>query len=199
MDKDIAPTLPPIHSAPVLFLRFTSKASPSIIDFEKDRLVEEGIIVFAEKDDSNNNIIFGLTVTQPQLDKEAERCELPKPCALVNVKGALEMFEGVTVVRPFMVANRDLFQKRLHTNDEVRKQRAVAYCSEGIFTSADRIKILFSELESLPVLKPGSSTSNLARIMNEDIQVSIDEIARKHNYPLPNFKSYNSTEPCCPC
>ena len=176
---DAAPTLPSIHSTPVLFLRFTSKASPSVIQVVKERLVEEGIIIFEEKD-SDDKIVFGLTVTQSQFDREAERCKLTKPCALIGMKDALEIFEGTTVMRPFEVAHRKLFQKRLHTDDEVSKERSIGYCSEGIFTSADRIKILFSELESLPVLNPSSSTSNLVRILNEYIQVPRDEIATKY-------------------
>jgi len=182
MSKDTTiTTLPPVHAQPVLLLRFTSKASLSLIDSVKARLNEEGIIIFEEKDSKNGtNTLFGLTVSQDQLEREAERCALQKPCALIGMTDALEIFEGTTVLRPFEVAHKNLFTKSVQVDmDHGSEESTVIFCSAGLFTSAERIKILFSELESLPVLKPGSSTSNLARILNESIQVPTEEIATK--------------------
>lgn len=181
MSKDTSiTTLPPIHTQPVLILRFTSKASASLIDSVKARLNEEGVIIFEEIDSKTGNTLFGLTVSQDQLEREAERCALQKPCALIGMADALMVFEGTTVLRPFEVAQKNLFTKSVQADmDHGSEESTVIFCTDGLFTSAERIKILFSELESLPVLKPGSSTSNLARILNASIEIPTEDIATK--------------------
>jgi len=175
-------TLPAIETTPVLFLRFTKKATPSLINYVKSRLNEEGIIVFQEED-SENNTLFGLTTKQIDLEHEAERCNLHKPATLIGMDGSLKCFEGTTLMRPFEVANRDCYKRKKDTGDEYADgAAAVAYDAEGLFTSADRVKILFSEIEALSVLKPGTMTSNLVRVLNDTIKVPGDDIATRYRH-----------------
>ena len=174
-------TLPPIESNPILFLRFTTKSSPKIIAAVKKRLNEAGVIVF-EEEDAENRILFGLTMKQEDLEDEAERCNLYKPTALKGLKGPLKIFEGTTVIRPFEVANRCSFKRSLvEKNKEFQEPSDcdTMYDAEELFNSADRVKLVFSDIEALPVLAPGTTTSKLVKLLNETIQIPEDEIATK--------------------
>ena len=186
-------TLPPLDTTPVVLLRFTSKASEILIKDVKIRLSREGIVIFEEKD-TNGNVIFGLTVQQSALEKEADRCNLIMPVLLTGsvLSDDLKGFEGKTVMRPFDLANREHFIVGPTVTNKGTESCVAASSSasasasasasrdnEGLFTSADRVKMIFSEIEALPVLKPGLTFSESALV--QELERTIHIAAENEN------------------
>ncbi len=174
--------LPPFESTPILMMRFTSKVTEDTIKLVKRRLKEEGIVVFEEKDEGQ--VIFGLTTRNQVFENEAERCKIFKPSKLMKVPNQLKSFQGSTFIRPFEVENRNSFIMKDSELDDY-----AVYDSERLFTSADRVKIVFSAVEGVTVLKVGSNSegkeefnmsmhdSALIKLFNETFQIQPEEIA----------------------
>ena len=110
MQGEMKSSLPSLESRPIIFLRFTTKANEGLVKAVEERLVEDGISVFREKD-SENNTLFGVTVKKNHFEKEAERCAVHKPCKVEGLQGALSAFNGSYLMKPFEIVNRTLFQK----------------------------------------------------------------------------------------
>eukprot|EP00037_Helgoeca_nana_P005954 m.55293 g.55293 ORF g.55293 m.55293 type:complete len:591 (+) comp16875_c0_seq1:3246-5018(+) len=76
--------LPP-DQTPILLLRFTAAATPNLVHFVKDRLVEHGLLIIAEErrrvrgSRSESTLCLALTVTQATMEEEAESIGFVKP------------------------------------------------------------------------------------------------------------------------
>jgi hypothetical protein len=168
--------LPPVESSPIIFLRFAS-TSKVIAQLVRLRLEEEGIIVTEEKDPDSDAILLGLTVHQSKLEKEAERCRLFKSFTLVGMPGSLKGFEGSTILKPFGILHRECFQRKA---TEFSNEGGVAYDDVGLFTSADRVKIIYWTIESLPILKPGRKSSELVQELNKSIKIPVEDLETEY-------------------
>ena len=89
-------------------------------------------------------------------------------------------------MRPFEIANRASFlrniqdDKRSNELQHDSNELEPSYDVDGLFNSSDRVKILFSTIEALPVLPPGEETSNLVRKLNETIKEPTDRIQEEY-------------------
>ena len=199
--------LPPIHTAPILFVSFTKEGSGDLATFVKDRFEESGVIVFEEKD-AHGNALLGLTIHQTLLEKEAERCGVIKPSTFQAHKTSrtLSAFEGTTNMRCFEIANKKAFVRiessnRRNARNDNNAELEPSYDVEGLFSSSDRVKILFSTIESLLVLPPGSdNSSNLVRKLNETIQIPADQIETEYRnmYLCNTLREYEFVEMIAP-
>ena len=172
--------LPPIETTPIILIRFTSKATPEFVRLVKERLIEGRFLIVTEEKDNDKNVMFGVSTTQEELELEAEHLNLVKPSALKNMSDGMTMFEGTIIMEAFQVADRDSFVREKDPNDHLE-----VYDASGIFTSADRVKIMNSLLESISVLKPSATSSNLSRKLNETLKFPANEIeARYHKLYL---------------
>lgn len=195
--------LPPIDTAPILFVSFTKKGSGDIATFVKARFEESGVIVFEEKD-AHGNTLFGLSIGQTLLEQEAERCGVIKPSMFKARTRSLVAFRGTTTMRPFEIANRASFLHNVPDDKPSKDMQDVelepSYDVEGLFNSSDRVKILFSTIEALPVLPPGEETSNLVRKLNETIRVPADRIQDiyRHKYLCDTLQQWEFVEMIAP-
>ena len=158
-------TLAPIESSPIILIRFTPKATPAYIRLIKERLKQARIMVVTEEADSEGNVMLGISTTQSELELEAEHLSFYKPKMLKNLSGSMALFEGTVIMEQFEVADRASFLTNAKQDD------LAVYDRSGIFTSADRVKIVHSLVESLTVLKPGDNSSELARKFNEILNI----------------------------
>lgn len=169
--------LPPIESTSVILIRFTPKASKEeYVDLIKERLQEAHVEIVADEFDSDGNVILGISTTQKELEIEAEHLSLSKPKTLKNLTRSMSMFEGTTIMDQFEVADRDAF---LNPNITGRDDFAL-YDRSGIFSSADRVKIVHSLMESLTVLKPGVQSSLLSLKLNESLNFPKSEVSARY-------------------
>ena len=184
--------LPPIDLTPIILIRLTEKATPEYIDLIKERLKEAQVCVVTEEVDSDGNVMLGISTTQKELEVEAEHLTFHKPKTLRNLHGSMAIFEGTMIMDQFEVTDRDAFLRPNITNKDGKEVEndddnddLAVYDRSGIFTSADRVKIVHSLIESLTVLKPGVESSYLARKMNESLKFPQNEInARFHKLYL---------------
>jgi len=173
--------LPPIESTPIIVIKFTSKASPDLVELVKERLVEGNVVVATEDTDDNGDVLLGITTTQEELELEAEHLNLVRPSTLRGLTEAMNVFEGTVVMDQFEVSNRDSF--RLSSQD--LRDDLVVYDQSGVFTSADRVMILNNLIESLSVIKPKVETSLLSMKLNEKLRIPTKELsARFHQLYL---------------
>ena len=134
-------TLPPVDTAPVLLMQFSDEASEELIDAVVERLVEGGLEIVVKEDD-----ILGLTVSQQQLEAEAEHVRLVKRKSDL---GIMEIFS--------------LRDKNQYLNlDEGYWKDA-----EGLFTASDRAILVWTILDDLPVLPDGQISSNLSQQLDQ--------------------------------
>jgi anoctamin-10 len=173
-------SLPLLERTPIILIRFASKATPDIIKLVKERLEQSHIRVITDEVDGDGFTVFGISTTQQELEYEADHLNLFKPLTLRGLTGHMALFEGTIIMEPFTVSNRASFKIK---KDESNKDSV--YDGSGIFTSADRVKIMHSLIESLTVLRPGVESSYLARKFNETFKFPAKEIdARYHKIYL---------------
>jgi hypothetical protein len=169
-----------IDKTPILLLRFTSKANPEFIRLVTERLIEANMALVTEEKDSDGNVMLGISITQKELELEAERLNLIKPFTLNGMNGTMSAFEGTEIMEQFQSNRKDF---RFNGGEE--KDNLSVYDESGVFTSADRVMIVNSLIESLSVLAPGVKSSLLARKLNEKLDYRNDEIdARYHQLYL---------------
>lgn len=172
--------LPPIESSPIILIKFTSKAKTDLISLVHERLNEDRINVVTQEEDSDGNVMWGITTTQQELELEAEHLSLLKPSKLNGLRASMEIFEGTIIMDPFQVDNRESFRIERDPKDDVP-----VYDTSGIFTSADRVMLLNTLIESFSILRPGVESSNLARKLNETLKIPTSEMsARFHKMYL---------------
>ena len=163
--------LEPIETVPIILLKFTPQSNTEMTRLVKERLQESRMIIVCEEQDGDGNAILGLSTTQQELELEAQHQILHKPKTLCNLSEDMKMFDGTVIMDEFQVSNRDSFRLENHQKDDV-----AVYDASGIFTSADRVMLINSLLESMAVLAPGVRSSFLARKLNEKLNFPTSEI-----------------------
>ena len=186
--------LPPVETNPLLLMRFTAGATLDLIIAVRARLAQCGIVVVTEEE-SEDGFLLGLTTTQKELEAEAEHVQLVKPLASSAPESAGGdgdgtggcWGEGGTVVHeatmePFTVKSRNSFlgypTSRLFASQG--RNTEGDYDSLGVFTSSDRIMLIFSMLDTITVLGPTDNSNNLSRYLSE----------KGNWYPLSCLKSF---------
>jgi len=153
-------TLPDVETSPLLYLRFTPKAPIELILDVAARLDNCGIIIVTAEglDDGDKpklckaSVVLGLTTTQKLLENEAEIIKLVKPCRTMD-SNILQIMEH------FSVDARDNF---IHVDGSIDKDNERFYDSLGLFTAAERVLLLQSMINSVPVLDANNTTTNSA-------------------------------------
>lgn len=141
-------------------VRFTSKATPDLIEFTKERLEQAGIIVVTREECNAGGVILGLTTTQEELEMEAESVKLVKPITspmtgFGEEEGIMEYFTVDTREDFLGYPDSDFFDDKDSDRDE--------YDSLGLFTASDQVMLIWDMLGSMTVLAPGTISSNLSR------------------------------------
>eukprot|EP00560_Eucampia_antarctica_P003750 CAMPEP_0197832480 /NCGR_PEP_ID=MMETSP1437-20131217/14974_1 /TAXON_ID=49252 ORGANISM="Eucampia antarctica, Strain CCMP1452" /NCGR_SAMPLE_ID=MMETSP1437 /ASSEMBLY_ACC=CAM_ASM_001096 /LENGTH=734 /DNA_ID=CAMNT_0043435879 /DNA_START=77 /DNA_END=2281 /DNA_ORIENTATION=- len=145
--------LPAIETNPILLLRFVKDTSPDLVTFVKERFTESGIIVLTE-DITADGTVFGITSSQREIEAQAEHDNLVKPISVTVRAGAKIVQKDEKVMECFTVENREDFTKQ---------NQGDFYDVEGLFSSSDRVRLIYSILNSINVLSLGIHTSNLSR------------------------------------
>eukprot|EP00586_Coscinodiscus_wailesii_P023213 CAMPEP_0172508218 /NCGR_PEP_ID=MMETSP1066-20121228/210264_1 /TAXON_ID=671091 /ORGANISM="Coscinodiscus wailesii, Strain CCMP2513" /LENGTH=296 /DNA_ID=CAMNT_0013286107 /DNA_START=50 /DNA_END=937 /DNA_ORIENTATION=+ len=137
---------PDPETSPILLLRFTSKATPSLISVVKERIVAGGMLTILTEEKSHENVVLGITSTHKNLLVESEVVKLAKRT------DPNETFGGKSIIERFTVASKTRF---LNSSDN------------RFFTSAERAYLCSSMLESIPVLSKDGASNNLSRELNK--------------------------------
>jgi len=170
--------LPPLHSNPVLLMRFAPKASHDLIHCVINRLTQGGIIVVTSENDEakgkynfhsageDRPVVLGLTTTQEFLENEAEIANLIMPCR-TNHENITFVMEHFTVASRgnFINASKDM-KNLAEKGKRWRKGDISEYDSDGLFTHAERAILLESMLNFLLVLDNADESSDLSKLFD---------------------------------
>jgi len=168
--------LPPVETTPVLLMRFTKLAPPDLILFVKQRLSEEDIVVVCEENDNNSEVILGLSTKQHMLEMEAEHIKLVKPSTpdLTYMPKALQSIDTFFVMESYSQKTRKDY---LNGCKSMKVDHSFsAYDTEELFSSSDRVNIIWSLLESLRLQKRTDSQVGRGRFFANNLIKRLEKL-----------------------
>jgi Calcium-activated chloride channel len=174
--------LPNVEETPILLMRFTSKASQTLITLVREQLCAEGLIVLSssssssdarsgandgstsntidQQDEGQQPTILALTTRQEKLEEYAERIRLMKLTSDTNI------------VDYFTVEKRRRFccqgksknnnNKKKHTDDATNFRDKY-----GLFTANEWYLLITGILQTVSVLPPGQTETPLSRLLDQ--------------------------------
>ena len=166
--------LPPVDTVPLLMMRFSkiSSQSKNLVSSVKERLRQRRIIVTSEDQDANGQTILGLTTSQEEIDKEAQRCDLLKPTTYNGNSIFLIELEGTPLMKPFIMSEKEKFLN-LRPQEELKHS---AFDKDNLFSSSDRVRLMYSILEAITVLEVGENESALSRLLHNHNEYLCDSL-----------------------
>ena len=138
--------LGPVGTDPVVLVRFKKDIPAELLTAIKERFAEAIIDVVTE-DETEDGTVLGFSCDQEELEMQAEQVKLVKR----------RVTDGLQA--EFTVENKESFLNPDKISD--------LYDKDGLFSSADRVQLVFSMLHSVNVLGPGSISSNLSRLLDK--------------------------------
>lgn len=146
-----------VETKPVILLRFQKDVSPELITFVKERFTHDGIIVVTE-DITSDGTVFGITSSQREIECQAEHDHLVKPISVTVRAGTEIAKDNEKIMEAFTVENKE---------DFTNQNQGDFYDADGLFSSSDRVSLVFSILNSTHVLPNGEESTNLSRLFDQ--------------------------------
>ena len=163
--------LPPVHTVPILIMRFNDHISYEVISLVKKRLQQRRVVIISE-DKDDGQVVLGLTTSQETIEIEAERCDLLKPTLYSGKSIFLMDLEGTKLMKPFIISEREKFLN-IHSRDDMK---CSAYDKDMLFSASDRARLFYSHLVATRVLDAGETDSDLSHKLEKHSEYLCDSL-----------------------